>query len=45
MGLYIKIINLKRETIGISDQVRLTKEQALFVAMCLANYLDVSLNF
>ena len=37
--------DLMRETIGIRDQAKLTKEQALFVAKCQANHRDVSLNF
>ena len=45
MGLYIKTTDLMRETIGIRDQAKLTKEQALFVAKCQANHRDVSLNF
>ena len=36
---------LMRETIGIRDQAKLTKQQALFVAKCQANHRDVSLNF
>jgi len=45
MGLYIKMTDLMRETIGIRDQAKLTKEQALFVAKCQTNHRDVSLNF
>ena len=37
--------DLMIETIGIRDQAKLTKEQALFVAKCQANHRDVSLNF
>ena len=37
--------DLMRETIGIRDQAKLTKQQALFVAKCQANHRDVSLNF
>ena len=37
--------DLMRETIGIRDQSKLTKQQALFVAKCQANHRDVSLNF
>ena len=34
-----------RKTIGIRDQAKLTKDQALFVAKCQSGYRDVSLNF
>ncbi|MGY9053604.1 MAG: C4-dicarboxylate ABC transporter permease, partial [Rhodobacterales bacterium] len=34
-----------RKTIGIRDQAKLTKKQALFVAKCQSGYRDVSLNF
>lgn len=34
-----------RKTIGIRDQAKLTKDQALFVAKCQSNHRDVSLNF
>ena len=34
-----------RKTIGIRDQAKLTKEQALFVASCQSGHRDVSLNF
>ena len=37
--------DLMRETIGIRDQTKITKQQALFVAKCQANHRDVSLNF
>ena len=36
---------IMRETIGIRDQAKLTKQQALFVAKCQSNHRDVSLNF
>jgi len=37
--------NTMRKTIGIRDQAKLTKTQALFVARCQSNHRDVSLNF
>ncbi|MDB4839541.1 hypothetical protein OAH74_06805 [Amylibacter sp.] len=37
--------DLMRETIGIRDQAKFTKKQALFVAKFQANHRDVSLNF
>tara|TARA_R110002096_G_scaffold14582_8_gene50759 strand:+ start:1465 stop:4107 length:2643 start_codon:yes stop_codon:yes gene_type:complete len=37
--------NTMRETIGIREQAKLTKTQALFVARCQADHRDVSLNF
>ena len=37
--------DLMRETIGIRDQVKFTKKQALFVAKFQANHRDDSLNF
>ncbi|MCP4951798.1 MAG: hypothetical protein GY922_08160, partial [Proteobacteria bacterium] len=36
---------LVSKTIGLRQQARLTKEQALFVASCTADHKDVSLNF
>ena len=40
-----KYEDIMRETIGIRDQAKLTKQQALFVAKCQSNHRDVSLNF
>ena len=37
--------NTMRDTIGIRDQAKLTKTQALFVAKCQSDHRDVSLNF
>jgi hypothetical protein len=37
--------DVMRETIGIKDQAKLTKQQALFVAKCQSNHREVSLNF
>ncbi|MDA7758815.1 hypothetical protein N8935_01055 [Amylibacter sp.] len=37
--------DVMREIIGIKDQAKLTKQQALFVAKCQSNHRDVSLNF
>jgi len=37
--------NTMRKSIGIRDQAKLTKTQALFVARCQSNHRDVSLNF
>ena len=37
--------NTMRDTIGIRDQAKLTKTQALFVASCQSGHRDVSLNF
>ena len=36
---------LVSKTIGLRQQAKLTKEQALFVASCTADHKDVSLNF
>ena len=36
---------LVSKTIGLRQQTKLTKEQALFVASCTADHKDVSLNF
>jgi hypothetical protein len=36
---------LVSKTIGLRQQAKLTKEQALFVASCTAHHKDVSLNF
>jgi TRAP-type mannitol/chloroaromatic compound transport system permease large subunit len=37
--------NSMRDTIGIRDQAKLNKTQALFVARCQSDHRDVSLNF
>ena len=34
-----------RDTIGLRQQPRLPREQALFVAACNAGHRDISLNF
>jgi len=41
----VKFENSIKTTIGLRQQEKLTKEQALYVAACRSTHKDISLNF